>query len=606
MASRSSPNTHVGSVPQAKRPHWPQASRGSPSPSHGAVGAVRRKAMHLIKRSRLVRDLVIPATVAGTVHLALNLAEAHLPVFAQPAIDIGSALAAFIVLRATRLLGVPRLRRAISRMVDVAQKVDQQFFPELATARTEQTTEDLLALTGDGLEAESPETLSGWITLFFTHGGASYTGVDSHLPGDYMREFRWYREIHAEAIEAAGVGARRDRRILVATRNTLTDDYLSSPESYTAFHKWHAERRVSAGWVHRDDVEKARKTFGLEHADVGLWERYAVLFQPHGKGVKIVMLFPGAADRHGLSYEKIQNFVRSLGEVTPLAPSPPGIDLVDEELADRWSAYVDAERRCDPAQPFAKWLLELLADRRFVLDAAAGIGCESVTLLKTGRHTVQTNEIDQRLAARALEFARSHDVQLDLTHHLWERLRHDARGNRLHEAILCLGNSLCLVSKKERRRECLRVFFELLVPGGVLLIDERNFEMMRRSRAGILEDPLRNFGPARRGDVMYGGHSVRGYPGEISDNEVIWNFFANDPPVDDSRELRARRLGGGGLRLHAFAHGELFAALRAAGFGRIDTYADLKLVSSDSMPARSALEGAEFLTYAAYKPTLVA
>jgi SAM-dependent methyltransferase len=572
-----------------------------------ALHETRRVIEQRIARCNTTILLLLVAAVCARVVLALVHVEPESMVPNEVVLTTLLVSVAYAVIERSRLRWLCSVMRPVGKFSYVAQEPSREFLLSLATARTEQTVAVLRGLARGTHSVESPELMAEWFDAFFSQGGASYKAVDSHVPGDYLSQYDWYLTVHEEALTRRSSNVLADTRILVATGNELTEDYLRTPEHYLSFYEWHRRNRVAARWVDQRHAEQLRQKYGLHEADVGLWEHYAVLFTPNrtGAGVTLSMVFAGEGEQNGMSYARVWSFVNEMEEIAnPLADSPPGIDLVDEELAREWEYYVDATYRCDPNGPVGQFLLDALDGRRYVLDAAAGVGCDSVLLLSTGRFTVQTNEIDARLAAVARRFADAHQIPIHLSNHPWDRLTDTERdGNKAFDAILCLGNSLCLVQDKRRRDECLTSFHNMLVPGGILIIDERNFEYLLHNREAILEDPLKNFRPTHAGDVMYRGLRVRGYPSEISPESVVWRFFRNEPPVASMAELHEREVANPGLALHPFRHGELHQALRGAGFSQIETYADLHKISdaNGEMPTRSQVADASFLTYIAQK-----
>jgi hypothetical protein len=176
-------------------------------------------------------------------------------------------------------------------------------------------------------------------------------------------------------------------------------------------------------------------------------------------------------------------------------------------------------------------------------------------------------------------------------------------GNFKFDAALVLGNALSLVTSAERRKACVRSLRDVLAPGGILMIDERNYADILARREPILTDPLTAFRPAKHGDVMFRGNAIRGYPVAISPDVIVWDFFLNAPSLH-GEDLSRRRLGAPLLELYPFKRGELLALLIEAGFVRIRVYADLDLVAENvtQLDDDALLAGADFLTYVAEKP----
>jgi SAM-dependent methyltransferase len=327
--------------------------------------------------------------------------------------------------------------------------------------------------------------------------------------------------------------------------------------------------------------------------------RRLVSSRPAG-GVRLSIRFPGDTSGHFPTYSDIVKYVEDLeSRAYPLGETGPATELFAPKLASVWGDYVGVQQRLDANGPVRSFLRSVVGDRRYVLDAASGTGCESVALLKEG-FSVQSNEIDAVLASEAADLASAHKVSLNLTRYLWERLPEAIQGNFKFDAVLALGNSLSLVPYAGRRKACVEAFWEVLSPGGILVIDERNYEQILRNAREIEEDPLERFGPARSGDVMFRGARIRAYPSSISPERILWDFFLNVPPPRTSAELAQKRLGTPPLELYPFGYGELFELLRDVGFDEIDVYVDLA-ARYHGMPTRDDSAGGDFLTYVAVK-----
>jgi hypothetical protein len=357
---------------------------------------------------------------------------------------------------------------------------------------------------------------------------------------------------------------------------------------------------VTVRWIEPTVATKLRGEFGIGKADVGLWAQYAVLFTPEDDGAVLLgMWFPDEPERDETTYEKIARFVEAIvRESADLADVAPRLELVDRELASEWEAYVDPPARED--RGVGEFLTTTLEDRHFVLDAAAGIGSDSVYLFRRGIE-VYANEVDNLLAEQAKAYAVRHRYDLQFLSLLWETLPNSLPGNLRFEAILCLGNSLCLVESATGRRQCLTAFREALLEDGLLVIDERNFQWILDCARDLNSNPLA-FPPAVNGDIMYRGMAIRGYPAEIDrDRQTArWRFFRNSASIRTRADVEDNRLGCPDLLLYPFTYGELHKLLEEAGFGNIRVYADLQLASDgEGMPDQGVVGEAGFITYVA-------
>jgi hypothetical protein len=146
-----------------------------------------------------------------------------------------------------------------------------------------------------------------------------------------------------------------------------------------------------------------------------------------------------------------------------------------------------------------------------------------------------------------------------------------------------------MVTDEGQRHECVQAFFNILRPGGRVVIDERNFRYILEHAQYIESNPFAF--PSIEGDVMYSG-IVRGYPLHISEDSVGWNLF--DSSTVRNREVaKTDIIGPSELQLYPLAFGELFGLLEAAGFIDIDVRTDLDLTSSGARPNYSRVDSSE-------------
>jgi len=580
-----------------------------PTPIRRFIRASWQAWLHLLASRAWVRDFAIPIILTAVARVAVGALERQgfealgSNAFTESAFDISVLIGTMAFVRWSITWGVPEMMTNVRDIAAATQEPKREFLRELSTEDVATTRNIVRGLTGGGYRVQHPTELRPWFEKFFSKGGTEYVGIDSHGPGDYMAEFEWFLDVHALSLKDRGL-PKRDRRVLTTPKQELALELRHRKPDYQSFYRWHPDHHVDITWIDSQKASTLRRQFGIGDADVALWEKFAVLFEGDDTGcLTLQMWFPGEPERDGTTYERISEFVSKIlqGSV-PLGEVSPGLDLVDRELAEEWVNYVDPKRRL--SEGLGAFLDSVLGDTRFVLDAGAGIGCDSVYLLSKGHH-VTTNEVDELLCAEAEQYAASEGARLNMISLLWEDPPEQLPGNMRFEAVLCLGNSLCLVDDTGSRLQCLRAFHQALVSDGTLVIDERNFQLILDNAHSIETDPIANFAAATAGDVMYRGRKLRGYPAHIDrgTRTVRWRFFRNSPPVESRGELETRRLGGPDLVLHAFAHGELFGLLRHAGFDEIDVYADLQPVAerADEMPDLTSIGQADFITYVAHR-----
>lgn len=462
----------------------------------------------------------------------------------------------------------------------------------------------------DTYTVSSPEQLQGWIGAFFRLGGGDYAGVDSHPPSRYWSDYAWFLEAHAHSLEQrrANGDPADDVRILSIGQNVLEDDWFGekTQTAYQKFIAWHKRNRVELRTISPDRLAEIRDEFELATSDdIALWVKFAALFtgQHDREGADVAIRLRAKGDvESSPHYGIIGAFMSAVRkQSTRLDDAPPGVEMGDPGLIARWDDYVAPDLRWLDGGPYQGFIRSVISTDAAVFDAAAGSGTDSVNLLMQG-YSVMSNEVDPRLAERTRQFASTRGVEVELRSARWEQLT--LAGNPRFDAVLVLGNSLCLVASPDRRRRALTAFYDILRPGGLLLIDERNYEFMRRNRDAILADPLAHWLASVK-DVMYPGKSLVGFPSAIETTHVVWSFASNTPEVTSNHELHERAREFHPLDLYAFEHGELYKELADRGFTDTIVYGDLQPLAGSSanvMPSYEATSRSAFLTYVAKKP----
>jgi len=126
-----------------------------------------------------------------------------------------------------------------------------------------------------------------------------------------------------------------------------------------------------------------------------------------------------------------------------------------------------------------------------VLDAACGTGQHALALARKG-YTVSGADLSSPMIAAARENARLAGLNLDLRAVGFGSLA-QAFGPSSFDAVLCLGNSLPHLLTAADLDRALQDFAACLHPGGMLLIQNRNFDAVMRSRQRWMEpQPFRD------------------------------------------------------------------------------------------------------------------
>ncbi len=144
-----------------------------------------------------------------------------------------------------------------------------------------------------------------------------------------------------------------------------------------------------------------------------------------------------------------------------------------DALSSDYDRFVNWQGRLALELPF---IIEKLhaANARQVLDAATGTGMHPIALAQCGFVTAGA-DISQGMLERATENARSAGVQVRFERAGFGSLA-GVFGKAAFEAVLCLGNSLPHLLSLAELTAALADFAACLNTGGLLLLQNRNFD----------------------------------------------------------------------------------------------------------------------------------
>jgi SAM-dependent methyltransferase len=227
------------------------------------------------------------------------------------------------------------------------------------------------------------------------------------------------------------------------------------------------------------------------------------------------------------------------------------VPLYDALAAD-YDRFVDWEGRLSHELPFFTSLFEAHGVQR-VLDAACGTGHHAIALASQG-YRVVGGDLSKAMIRRAQENASAH--RLDVSFVVAGLGGYAALG-KTFDAAICLGNSLPHLLSADAVAEALADFAAVLRPGGLLVIQNRNFDRVwvRRER----------FMPPQ---------SYRDAAGEW----LFVRFYDYHEETVDFNMVRLRRTGDDWVQdvesteLRPVFHDDLAATLAAAGLDEIACY----------------------------------
>ncbi len=231
-----------------------------------------------------------------------------------------------------------------------------------------------------------------------------------------------------------------------------------------------------------------------------------------------------------------------------------------DDFSDNYDRFVDWPGRLATEMPFIERLIAQTGSLHRVLDAACGTGMHAVALAQRGYEVVGA-DLSAGMIERARANAGAVGVKVRFVVAGFGELA--ARAGSGFDALLCLGNSLPHLLTPPDLAIALADFAACLRPGGLLLLQNRNFDaiMARRERW---------MGPQARREGEREWLFLRFYDFE-PDGLLTFNVVA------------LRRQGGGAweqqvmtTRLRPLTRHELTTALEAAGFGDIACWGNVQ------------------------------
>jgi len=136
---------------------------------------------------------------------------------------------------------------------------------------------------------------------------------------------------------------------------------------------------------------------------------------------------------------------------------------------------------------YRDWLSNILRCHKCerVLDAATGTGVDSEMLVEEGFQVTSIDNSTKMLEkARELRAKRKHQPRFDswrIYQANWLRLEQDLRAEGeldkgLFDAVILLGNSFSHLPNEQLQKDAIQSFHKVLRPGGLLVIDHRNYD----------------------------------------------------------------------------------------------------------------------------------
>ncbi|CAL4151848.1 unnamed protein product [Meganyctiphanes norvegica] len=281
----------------------------------------------------------------------------------------------------------------------------------------------------------------------------------------------------------------------------------------------------------------------------------------------------------------------------------PGSGIADQyadgTAAQLWELYIgDKDQR---TQKYKEFITGVLRENKCknILDAACGTGVDSIMLLEENFNLTSVDLSDKMLKyALKTRWKRRKEAAFDawvIEEANWLTLTEDIEGIETFDAVVCLGNSFAhmpdISGDGSEHKRAIENFAAMVKPGGILLIDHRNYDY-------IIEH-----GQAPSNNIYYNSNHIEGIKTSVLLQDGAAKLITldyrmridtvQDTKCDtDSKTAKKGRLGNvtsGNFRLSYFPHlVKKFGSLLSEVFGpgsEHKVYGDFKPVKEAKDPA---------------------
>lgn len=216
-------------------------------------------------------------------------------------------------------------------------------------------------------------------------------------------------------------------------------------------------------------------------------------------------------------------------------------------FVDKWDDLIDWDGR---AKSEGSFFIDELKRRgkRKILDVATGTGFHSVRLINEGFEVVSADGSPEMLA-KAFANGRRHGHVLRTVQADWRWLNRDVHGK--YDAVICLGNSFTHLFEERDRRKALAEFYACLRHDGILILDQRNYDM-------ILDEGFKS-----KHTYYYCGDNVEAKPEYVDEGLARFQYKFTD---------------GGTYHLNMFPLRQEYTErlMKEVGFQQVHKFADFK------------------------------
>lgn len=143
-------------------------------------------------------------------------------------------------------------------------------------------------------------------------------------------------------------------------------------------------------------------------------------------------------------------------------------------FVEKWDELIDWEARANSEGSFFVDELKRRGKKK-ILDVATGTGFHSIRLIEAGFDVVSADGSPEMLA-KAFQNGRKRGHILRTVQADWRWLNRDIHNK--FDAVICLGNSFTHLHSERDRRKALAEFYAALRHDGILILDQRNYDMI--------------------------------------------------------------------------------------------------------------------------------
>lgn len=181
-------------------------------------------------------------------------------------------------------------------------------------------------------------------------------------------------------------------------------------------------------------------------------------------------------------------------------------------FVNKWDELIDWDQRAESEGHF---FIDILKERgaKKILDVATGTGFHSVRLRNEGFEVISADGSPEMLN-RAFINARRHGHVLRTVQADWRWLNRDIHGK--YDAVICLGNSFTHLFCERDRRKALAEFYAALRHDGVLILDQRNYDM-------ILDEGFKS-----KHTYYYCGDNIKAEPEHVDEGLARFRYQFRD------------------------------------------------------------------------------